>query len=293
MHLAFLSRNPSGTDQPGSHGSLLRHHVKEFFSNLPGGLVDMGERVAEIRPKVTAGLLGQSFALRQEFRDVYRLLPETRCRRRSLCCSLLPEMTLLEALTAVGRLAAMAPAVRMEVTRGFIRYFLMNPVELSSCPFLLGNDCRIYQERFFGCRTYGLWSRPHYEGEAARNRKVKEFSRKQWEHLGVRLPRQVLEVQVPYCPHVEVAGDGVVADALLLAAQGRLDELSGRLGPWHKVFRTAYFADVSFLLASLAFGLREAVATKFSLVRDLMMGEDRERLIAILEEVPDVCAGLL
>jgi len=253
----------------------------------------MGERVAEITPKVTAGVLRQSLAFRQRLSDVYRLLPETRCRRRSLCCSLLPEMTLLEALTAVGRVAAMAPAVRMEVTRGFIRHFLMNPVEVSSCPFLVGNDCRIYQERFFGCRAYGLWSRPHYEGEAQRNRKAKEFSRKQWEHLGVRLPREVLEFQVPYCPHVEVAGAGMVEDALLLAAQERLDELSGRLGPWHKVFRTTYFADVSFFLASHAFGLREAVATKFCLVRDLMMGGDRERLIAILEEVPDVCARLV
>jgi len=34
MHLAFLPRNPSGTDQPGSPGGLLRHHEKEFFCNL-------------------------------------------------------------------------------------------------------------------------------------------------------------------------------------------------------------------------------------------------------------------
>jgi hypothetical protein len=36
MRLAFLSRNPSGTDQPGSHDSLLRHHEREFFGNLLG-----------------------------------------------------------------------------------------------------------------------------------------------------------------------------------------------------------------------------------------------------------------
>ena len=253
----------------------------------------MGERAAEITPEVTAGLLSQSLALRQELRDVYRLLPETRCRRRSLCCSLLPEMTLVEALTAVGQLAAMAPAVRMEITRGFIRYFLMNPVELSACPFLRGKDCRIYQERFFGCRAYGLWSRARYEGEAARHRQAKEFSRKQWERLGVRLPRDVVEFQVPYCLDVEPVGDGMVDDALLLSAQDRVEELSGQFGPWHKVFRTHYFADVSFLLASLAFGVREAVATKFSLVRDVVNTEDRGRLTAILEEVPDVCARLV
>jgi Fe-S-cluster containining protein len=253
----------------------------------------MGERVAEITPEVMADLLSRSLALRQELQDLYRLLPETRCRRRSLCCSLLPEMTLFEALSAVGWLAAMAPAVRMEVTRRFIRYFLMNPVELSSCPFLLGNDCRIYQERFFGCRAYGLWSRARYESEGARHGQAKEFSRKQWEHLGVCLPREVVEFQVPYCLHVEPVSDGMVDDALLLSAQERVEELSGRLGPWHAVFRTNYFADVSFLLASLAFGIREAVATKFSLVRDVVNTGDRGRLTAILEEVPDVCARLV
>jgi Fe-S-cluster containining protein len=253
----------------------------------------MGEPAAEITPKVTAGLLRRSSALRQELRDVYRLLPETRCRRRSLCCSLLPEMTLFEALTAVGQLAAMAPAVRMEVTRGFIRYFLMNPVELSSCPFLHGSDCRIYQERFFGCRAYGLGSRARYEGEAARNRQAKEISRRQWERLGVPLSRQVVEFHLPYCTHVEVMGGVEVNDGLLLEARDWLEALSRRLGFWHEVFHATYFADVSFLLASFAFGLHQAVATKFSLVRDLVNTGERGRLARLMEEVPDVCAGLL
>jgi Fe-S-cluster containining protein len=252
----------------------------------------MGERPVEITPKVTAGLLSQSLALRQELRDVYRLLPETRCRRRSLCCSLLPEMTLFEALTAVGQLAAMVPAVRMEVTRGFIRYFLMNPVELSSCPFLHGSDCRIYQERFFGCRTYGLWSRARYEGEAVRNRQAKEVNRRQWERLGVPLSRQVVEFHLPYCTHVQVMGGVEVNDGLLLEARDRLEALSRRLGFWHELFRATYFADVSFLLVSFALGLHQAVATKFSLVRDLVNTGRRGRLARLMEDVPDVCPGL-
>jgi Fe-S-cluster containining protein len=231
-------------------------------------------------------------ALQPGLREVYRLLPETRCRRRALCCSLLPEMTLVEALSAVGQLAAMAPAVRMEVTRGFIRYFLMNPVERSSCPFLHGSDCRIYQKRFFGCRAYGLWSRAHYEAEAARNRQAKEIGRREWERLGVPLPRQVVEFHLLYCSQVEVVGGVEVNDGLLLEAQDRLEALSGRLGFWHEVFRATCFADVSFLLASFAFGLQQAVATKFSLVRDLLHTGEGGRLARLLEEVPDVCAGL-
>ena len=34
MHLAFLSRNPSGADLPGPRGGLLGHHEKELFSIL-------------------------------------------------------------------------------------------------------------------------------------------------------------------------------------------------------------------------------------------------------------------
>jgi len=252
----------------------------------------MGEGAAEITPEVTADMLRRSSALRRELWDVYRLLPETRCRRRSLCCSLLPEMTLFEALTAVGQLAAMAPVVRMEVTRGLIRYFLINPVEVSPCPFLRGQDCRIYQERFFGCRAYGLWSRARYESEAARNRQAKEVSRRQWERLGVPLPRKVVEFHLPYCTHVEVTGGVEVNDGLLLETQDRVEALSRRLGAWHEVFRATYFGDVSFLLSSFAFGLHQAVSTKFALVRDLVNTGEGGHLARLIEEVPDVCARL-
>jgi hypothetical protein len=55
-------------------------------------------------------------------------------------------MTLLEALGATRNLAAMPPARRMALTRGLVRYFLMNSVEISPCPFLRGADCLIYQD---------------------------------------------------------------------------------------------------------------------------------------------------
>jgi Fe-S-cluster containining protein len=238
--------------------------------------------------KVIGGLLGRAPAYYPGLTEAYNLLPETRCKRRTRCCSLLPEMTLLEALSAIRNLAAMPPATRTALTRSLVRYFLMNSVEISPCPFLRGADCLIYQDRFFGCRAYGLWSTDHYEGHAARSREAKEYTRLQWEHLGVRLPREVVEFQVPYCPHVEVVGEVAVKDGLLLQAQDRIEQLSSHLGPWHEVFGATYFADLSFLLAFLAFGLREAVATKFCLVRDLVRGGDKRRLAALVEEVPDL-----
>ena len=131
-----------------------------------------------------------------------------------------------------------------------------------------------------------------YEGEAARNRQAKEVNRRQWERLGVPLSRQVVEFHLPYCTHVQVMGGVEVNDGLLLEARDRLEALSRRLGLWHEVFRATYFADVSFLLASFAFGLHQAVATKFSVVRELVTTGERGRLARLMEEVPDVCAGL-
>jgi Fe-S-cluster containining protein len=240
--------------------------------------------------EVIGGLLGQASAHYHDLTEAYNLLPDTRCQRRSRCCSLLPEMTLLEALSAIRTLAAMPPVSRIALTRGLVRYFLTNSVEISPCPFLRGADCLIYQDRFFGCRAYGLWSTDHYERQAGRSRQAKEYTRLQWEHLGVELPRQVLEFQVPYCPHVEVVGDLAMEDGLLVEAQDRIEKLSGNLGLWHELFRATYFADLSVLFAALAFGLREAVATKFSLCRDLVRGGDKRRLAALVEEVPDMGA---
>ncbi len=240
--------------------------------------------------EVIGELLRQASAHYSGLTEAYKVLPDTRCERRTRCCSLLPEMTLLEALSAIRNLAAMPPARRLALTRGLVRYFLMNSAEISPCPFLRGADCLIYENRFFGCRAYGLWSTDHYERQAGRSRQAKEYTRLQWEHLGVELPRQVLEFQVPYCPHVEVASDVAVEDRLLIEAQDRLEKLSRNLGLWHEVFRATYFADLSFLLASLAFGLREAVATKFSVVRDLVRGGDKRRLAALVEEIADLGA---
>lgn len=240
--------------------------------------------------EVSSGLLGQASAYHRGLTEAYNLLPETRCQRKTRCCSLLPEMTLLEALSAIRNLAAMPLATRTALTRSLVRYFLMNSVEISPCPFLRGADCLIYEDRFFGCRAYGLWSTDHYERQAERSWQAKEYTRLQWERLGVRLPREVVEFQVPYCPHVEVVGGVAVEDGLLLEAQDRIEGLSRNLGLWHEVFRATYFADLGFLLASLAFGLREAVATKFSLVRDLLSGGDKRRLVALVEEVPDMGA---
>jgi Fe-S-cluster containining protein len=70
---------------------------------------------------------------------------------------MLPEMTLVEALPVIRRLVEMAATMRNRLIKKIIGHFFLNPVEITSCPFLEGQECLIYPDRFFGCRSYGLW----------------------------------------------------------------------------------------------------------------------------------------
>ncbi len=119
-------------------------------------------------------LIFNSQGQRQGLKNLYSQLPDTSCQRRALCCSLLPELSLLEALEALDQLRKFPPARRRELTQKIIRYFFINPAEITGCPFLEDRDCLIYPSRFFGCRAYGLWSKGHYRQIAHQARLTKE-----------------------------------------------------------------------------------------------------------------------
>jgi Fe-S-cluster containining protein len=237
-------------------------------------------------------LLHSSVRQRQKLKEAYALLPATRCQRRARCCSMLPEMSLLEALTAIQRIVDMTAVTRKQLTRRIIGYFFLNPVEIISCPFLDCQDCLIYQDRFFGCRAYGLWSQDYYEILVSRSRQAKRHFQKQWENLGVHLPHSVINFQVPYCLCVELIGDTAIDDKMLLHTANKIKTLSKHFSPWHESFSQRYFFDLSFLLASLAFGFTKAVQMKFALVCEIIATGNRTRLNKILEGVPDLCEGL-
>ncbi len=242
---------------------------------------------------VVKELLIGSTKQRLELEDVYEQLPPTRCRRRTDCCSLLPEMNLLEALAAIQLLVNMTVARRKQLNKSLIRYFLLNPAEISFCPFLDKKDCVIYEDRFFGCRAYGLWSPQHYEEQAARSRQAKRLSQTQWRELGIELPQEVINFHLSYCPYVELERDVQVDEKAILDSLGAIEGLSTQLSPWHDTFRQEYFSDLSFLLASLALGRQRAIQLKFEIVRDALTNGKKERLAKILEMLPDIGARLL
>jgi Fe-S-cluster containining protein len=237
----------------------------------------------EVIRELLTGSAGQRLALQ----ETYAHLPSTRCRRRTHCCSLLPEMSLVEALTAVQLLVDMVPRQRHWLSRRLVHYFLLNPVAILMCPFLQGQECVIYQNRFFGCRAYGLWSKGYYQQQAEHSRKAKRFSQEQWQKLGVSLPQEVVHFHVDYCPYVAVEGDVQVGDENLIRASDTIEAISEQLGPWHDSFRQGYFSDLSFLLISNVLGLQEAIQLKFEIVGNFLVTGKQERLAKIIEDIVD------
>lgn len=243
-------------------------------------------------PHIIRELLRTSDHQVKELKETYALLPKTRCRRKTHCCSLLPEMTLVEALCVIRCLVEMTAAMRNRLIKKIIGYFFLNPVEITSCPFLEGQECLIYPDRFFGCRSYGLWSRVHYETLASRDRKAKKHLQEQWKNMGVSLPKKVVDFHVPYCRCVETDGPAVIDDKTLLRAQHTIEAISARFSSWHQSFGHRYFSDLSFLFSALIFGYTEAVQLKFILVRDMAHTKNRTKLNRIIRELPDLYEAL-
>jgi hypothetical protein len=197
-------------------------------------------------------------------------------------------MTFLEALQALSAMESRPLSDRINVNKKMARYFLGNAVEISSCPFFQDQDCLIYQDRFFGCRAYGLWSGDYYQNLAEQNRQGKRVLQQQWENLGISLPAEVLSFEIPYCSRVETDPPLEISDEMLSAASDRIENLSGEMNPWDQEFRGKYFSDLSFFLTGLQFGPQEAVRLKYFITKDMIQKKDRTRLDLVLNQVKDL-----
>ncbi len=237
--------------------------------------------------RIIRELLQSSAPQLKELDEVYANIPATRCLRRTVCCSLLPEMTLVEALSAIRQLVCKKSFLRKKLFEKIVRYFFLNPIELTSCPFLYGQDCLIYMHRFFGCRAYGLWSKGYYEKLVESSRQAKNHIQNQWQLLGITLPEAVIHFQVPYCSNVTIDSNASIDDEVLFNVSENIETLSQHCYPWHQSFRENYFSDLSFLLTSLVFGVPESVRMKFFLVRDIITSGNRSELERIVKEVSD------
>lgn len=237
---------------------------------------------------IVEDLLKNLSVLRKELGKTYEKLPTTRCKRKTECCSLMPEMTLLEALDAIQNVISMQKDIRLSMYKKIVRYFMTNPVTIMKCPFLEGEECLIYSNRFFGCRAYGLWSKEYYEKLSEQSRHIKRHIRKVWEEMNIHLPKVIIEFQVPYCNDIAPVDERAVNDDILLGIAETVENLSQQYARWHNLFRDNYFSDLSFLMASLIFGVNDAISLKFNVVSDILRSDKRDRLDNLLNKIPDI-----
>lgn len=228
-----------------------------------------------------------STSLLEELMDIYGRIPPTQCARKTHCCKLLPEATLVEALAVIRCLKNMTAKLRKRLYTKLVGYFFLNPVEITSCPFLEGRDCLIYPDRYFGCRAYGLWYHKYYQKLAGWNRRSKIQLQEQWKRLGITLPQQVVEFNLPYCSEVETKTHFQIDDQMLIDIWDAIKILSERFSPEHRIFQQNYFGDISFLFSSLTFGVNKAVQMKYTVVREMVAFENRNAFEQIMEALPD------
>jgi len=229
--------------------------------------------------------------MRRQLKEAYALIPQTRCQRRARCCSLLPEMTFLEALEVIALLHRYSPQNRLNLLHRIVSYFFINPTVIKACPFLEETECLMYPQRFFGCRAYGLWSADTYAQLNRQNRQSKGALREQWKNMGIKLPQEVVEFQVPYCTSVERDHSLPLDDDALEQIEGAIERLSEELEPWHQKFRNDYFSDLGFFLTGLFLGRLPAVRQKFFIVKEILETGNHTRLDQVLNSIPDPFAA--
>lgn len=236
-------------------------------------------------------VLADSGPVFRRLKEIYALLPSTHCLRRGDCCSLMPEMSFAEAQSALDLLIRFNPDERMRLFRKIVGHFFLNAIEITTCPFLEDQDCMIYPDRFLGCRAYGLWSKETYEKRAEANRLAKLNLQKQWQRLGVILPRDVVHFRLPYCPNVTPETGEAVSDTLLSRCGERVGLLYRRFSSDHqsleRTFGRDYYFDLSFFLTALVFGAPGAARMKLDVVREILITGSRKKLDEILAGLPD------
>ncbi len=221
---------------------------------------------------------------------LYERLPETQCTcdAPGICCMSLPEMTVLEALQWIKLMQAMPDSNLGSTLRKFVEFYLTNPARLTGCPFRENNACTIYKHRTFGCRSYGLWSQKMGKTRTQDSRNSKKTLSKMWKNFGVEFPAEAVEFEIDYCDKVQIQSGKPMSDDAIMDLLIGVYHLGKSLGDLQPRFEEEYHSDFSFLLTSLAFGMRKALLLKFAVIKEILQKRTHKRLQEALEKVsPD------
>jgi len=213
--------------------------------------------------------VGRGFA--RDLASAYAKLPDTICAREGHCCGLLPPVHPIEALCWLGRLADQRADRRAAELAKLTEHFLTNAVQRRPCPWREENACRVYEQRFFGCRAHGLWSAGHYarRHRAAAGNQARIAAA--WAGLGVKLPNEVLAAGPGYCGNVRpISGAAAPSDADIEALESRIQALGRGMTMPEAVWQ--WGGDISFAAAWLTLGPRLALERKVAATRAALAG---------------------
>jgi Fe-S-cluster containining protein len=221
----------------------------------------------------------------------YRDLPETicDCRQPGICCSLIPETTLIEAFQWLAVIRQHSHPE--ELLRRFAAHFLTNPVRRNGCPFLDKGRCTNYPQRSFACRAYGLWSHRTGAERTAESKAAKRQLAAQWARMGIHIAEQSIAWEPDYCTGVTACTDRPPTDQRLLAILGKIYALDGRLPELKSWYEQSCHSDFSFFIACLLWGQRKATLAKLTVIRELTSLSCQDKLERLLGQVTAAAAA--
>jgi Fe-S-cluster containining protein len=226
----------------------------------------------------------------EKIQSLYQQLPETTCacEEPGICCVFLPEMTLTEALMWLQLLQQMPDAERVTFIRKFVEFYLTNPIRRIGCPFLYEGYCGIYEFRAFACRAYGLWSRKMGQERTQQSREGKMMLADMWQRYGIKMPPGAIADEMDYCDLVGCKSDTKISDNRLMAILQEIYLLDNEWADLQVKFENEYHSDFSFLITSLALGLKKAVLGKLAVIKELTQEGADKRLKNLLSQIkPD------
>jgi hypothetical protein len=123
------------------------------------------------------------------------------------------------------------------------------------------------------------------------SRSGKKALREMWKRYGIELPADTVEFEIDYCDKVQVRPGKPIDDEAIMDLLTQVYYLGKPLGHLQSHFEEAYHSDFSFLLTSLAFGMRKSLLLKFAVIKEIIEEKTDTRLQQELEKVSPTLLG--
>ncbi len=136
---------------------------------------------------------------------LYGTLKSGNCAGCTRCCAESVNAFFIEFLAIWNRMEQ-DEALKAHLMPRIIRYYMLEMVERSSCPFLDDDGrCAVYEQRPLVCRQFGHWSRKDFarniEAVLKSNREAADYYR---DTYGMILPETVVNRALDYCEDFDV-----------------------------------------------------------------------------------------